>query len=164
MAKKKINIILLIIVIGLWGSVTYRFAKPYFIANDIGTIAKSAPTYSDTKMPFKDTFEMKTIQRDPFLNRLVNNPTVSKVKYPLKTGSPILKKEPTVKKPVPFIEYYGYIKSGSGQGKELIMIKNNGVLFKLKLGEEREGLKVLKIFKDSVQFSFNKEKYFVRKK
>ena len=161
MAKKKINIVLLLVVLGLWGLLVYRFVKQYNFKNDTVLVPHNNSSYSDKRLKSKDTFEMVPINRDPFLGTL-GSKKITKVNYRY-TGITAPKKAPPLKKQVPFIEYYGYIKSNSPSQKELVMIKSNGMLLKIKLGEEKEGVKVLKIFKDSIQFSFNKEKYYVRK-
>jgi len=163
MGKKKLNIILLLFVAGLWGTVVYRYASQYLYKQEAVFVEKDRVFSLNKNMQKKDTFEMDPIKRDPFLNKSYatdNKKTVS----PIRIAKKVPTREPIVKNTYfPTVEYYGYIKSNNDGKKELVMIKNNGVLMKLKMGEERDGLKILKVFKDSVQLSYGKKVFFVKK-
>lgn len=163
MAKKKLNIVLLLFVLGLWGTVIYRYASQYLYKHEEVFVGQDSIFSLNKNMQQKDTFEMDPIKRDPFLNKMYVAEE-KKVVYPVRTARTAIKKAPIVKNEYfPTVEYYGYIKSNSDGKKELVMIKHNGILMKLKMGEEREGLKILKVFKDSVQISYNKKVFFVKR-
>ena len=163
MDKKKLNIVLLLFVAGLWGTVLYRYASQYLYKQEVIVVKQDRIFSLDRNMQKKDTFEMDPIKRDPFLNKSYTADN-KKTVYPIASVKKVPKREPIVKNTYfPAVEYYGYIKSNNDGKKELVMIKNNGVLMKLKLGEERDGLKILKVFKDSVQLSYAKKVFFVKK-
>ena len=163
MVKKKLNIVLLLFVVGLWGTIIYRYASQYLYKNEDVFVGQDSIFSLNKNLQQKDTFEMDPIKRDPFLNKTYVA-DAEKMVYPVRATRTAIKKIPIVKNEYfPTVEYYGYIKSNSEGKKELIMIKSNGVLMKLKLGEERDGLKILKVYKDSVQFSYNKKVFFVKK-
>lgn len=163
MNKKKLNIILLLFVLGLWGTVIYRYVSQYLYKQEVIHLDSKQFFSFANQLHKKDTFEMTSVKRDPFLNQsfsVTENKTVKNSYKPVR----VAKKYFAVKEIYfPIVEYYGYIKSNNEKKKELILIKSNGVLMKLKLEEEREGLKILRIFKDSIQISFNKATRFIKK-
>ncbi|MFD1602352.1 hypothetical protein ACFSJW_22025 [Flavobacterium artemisiae] len=159
MAKKKINIILILVVLGLWGTVGYRTINRYFGNSDIYLNAQAHSSEISLKKINKDTFELKEIRRDPFLNKQFNEKPVltSTVSYhaPVKkTVIPV--PVPKIKYDIPWpqLQYFGYLKSNN---QELVLIKIDSKLHKLKLNDEANGLIVKKIYKDSIEVSFNSQ-------
>jgi type II secretory pathway component PulC len=152
--KKKLNIILIIVVISIWGSAGYRFVKNYFLPSL--PIIKENRSLSAQQFTIKrDTFIMKKIDRDPFLSKYYEQPKIAVVK-PNRTKT-ILKKpvEPAIPLVWPDVQYFGYIKSDSK--KELALIKVEGKLYRLHAGESVNGLIIKNVMKDHIQTSFNKE-------
>lgn len=161
MAKKKINILLLVVVLGLWGTVTYRYLNRFFRNDDAQELAVSQQKTATFTARSKDTFELVSVARDPFLNRL----TAEKKPAAIRHYRPaVAKKEakPVVEIPFPEVGYFGYVKSG--QQKELVVLRINGKLTKLHAGESRDGFKVVKIHKDSVQITAGKQTKYIRRK
>ncbi|MGK4568988.1 hypothetical protein [Flavobacterium sp. 3HN19-14] len=159
--KKKINVVLIIIVSCLWGTVLYRYVNQYFFRQDFTFPQKTAEHASVTNFMQKDTFVLSDLNRDPFLNKLARKPNVLSDKV-LK-----VKKQPVVKKEVkkvnfPSITYLGYIKT-INKNEELVLLKVNGSLMKLKTNQLLDGLKVLKIYKDSVRVSYMDEADDIKK-
>lgn len=156
--KKKLNVFLIVFVLGLWGTVAYKYVKRFLMPTEIAQTA--APKMYSAEIKAKDTFAMETIGRDPFLNS-ASAPVVKRVvRY---SGPRVVKKEPPVFKPtVPFpkVDYFGFIKAHQ---KEVALLKVNSKLVRLSAGELSDGLKVVKIYKDSVQLGFGKETRSVKR-
>jgi hypothetical protein len=166
MIKKKINIVLIIVVLGLWGSVFYKTINQYFFTKET-----SANTpYSSGKIEFnqinKDTFALEKVSRDPFLNKQ----TYEVVSFPKKqyTGSistAIKKIKPAEPQPKqltvwPAISYHGYIKDSRG---ELVIIKINQKMFRLRKDALVDGIIIKKISSDSLELGFNKERKIIKR-
>lgn len=169
MAKKKINIVLILFVLGLWGTVAYKALSQYFFSEEIKvTTATTDYTFSGEKVK-RDTFRLEKIGRDPFLNTTLvreerSNSASSTGIARVRSNIPV--KTATVEKPKeiknwPVIGYYGYIKSGDKN--ELVMLKVGNSIHRVRKGQEVDGLVLNKVFKDSVEVSFNKEKKIIRK-
>ena len=164
MAKKKINIILIIVVLSLWGTVGYRTITRYFTNNESDINPEISNHYVSLKKINKDTFELKKIGRDPFLNKHYNEKPafVASVSYhaPVKR---VLKPTPVAPKvntniSWPQLQYYGYIKSND---QELVLLKIDSKLHKMKLNNEVNGLVIKKKFKDSVEVFFNSQRRII---
>ncbi len=158
--KKKINIFLLFLVVILWVTVVYKYVGQYL--NTQKTQQLSAQVNSEQSLPLKqkDTFEFLTIARDPFLDTyttkrktIVQHETnASRNERPIKNLKKTDTKEVTTE--LPKIEYYGYIKS-TNQESQLVLVKLNHKLFKLRIGQSEQGVKVMKINNDSVLITYN---------
>lgn len=158
MAKKKINIILIIVVLGLWGTVGFKTINRYFGDN---TVISNTETHTKTvslKRIDKDTFALEKINRDPFLNKQFQEQAAPEklVSYhnPIKKVTPILIKKPIVNVNWPTLKYFGYLKS---KDQELVLLKIDAKLHKLKLNDPVDGLIVKRKFKDSIEVSFNSQ-------
>ncbi|KIA94981.1 MULTISPECIES: hypothetical protein [unclassified Flavobacterium] len=168
MVKKKINIILILIVLVLWGTVIYKSINGSFFFNE--TVLKRQNSNNDFvfHQVNKDTFELDKIKHDPFLNKQLLSGTTVDEKQNL--GFPTTKKNRAsiVPKPKPNITwpdltYYGYIES-KGRNEELVLLKIDSKLCRLKLNSPMNGLMVKKKYKDSIQVIFNSETKIIRLK
>jgi len=159
--KKQINIILILVVLGIWGTAGYRYVSQYFLQKQRVSMTDRNEAIP-LKIREKDTFALLPLQRDPFLNTT----TASLETRPAKTFSPRKKMKtvvaPTTHLPFPEVGYFGYIKSNQQQ-KELVLLKVDNKLVKLRTGESQAGLKVIKIFRDSVRVTFGQETRTFRK-
>ncbi len=165
--KKKVNIILIIAVLLLWGSVIYKALSNYFINDKNFSAVTENYDGKQFKIAEKDTFTLAILDRDPFLNKsffvkkdkprtmaYIYNKLVKKNIIPVKN----------TKANFPLISYFGYIKSKEKKD-ELIIVKINNQLKKLRINETFEGLTVKKKFKDSIYISNNLEtRTFVKNK
>lgn len=167
MAKKKINILLIIVVLGLWGTVGFRTINRYFGNDAVNLSSEVQNREISLKKINKDTFELKKIGRDPFLNKqFVEKPAfAASVSYhaPIRKA---VKPSPTVSKPKfdmpwPQLQYFGYLKSND---IELVLLKIDSKLHKLKLNDEVNGLIVKKKFKDSIEVVFNSQSRIIHTK
>lgn len=162
--KKVINIGLIVFVLALWGTIVYRYVNNYFYPQS-SIIEEDYNQYSLIKINKRDTFNLANLNRDPFLGKItikykaisINNNSTIKVSN--KISKPISSKIST---PIPTIQYFGIIKSSSKKD-EMIIVKINNVVKKMRLNSEFEGVKVNKVFKDSILISFNKKQLFIKR-
>lgn len=162
--KKKINIVLLVLVLTLWGTVIYRYVSQYFSKDELLSSSQSNSNFSNLNIKSKDTFELVPLHRDPFLNKEYYTESKPKpISLPYKPATSKAKPsiQITANKTFPAVNYLGYIKPE--KGVELVLIKVNGTLLKLKNNESKEGIKVLQIFKDSIKVSYEGEAKIIRK-
>jgi hypothetical protein len=162
MTKKRINIVLIAVVLLLWGLIGYKTINQYFCSNTIMPNEPKNFSNKNLSQIDKDTFNLIAVSRDPFLNTIkevvIQKPIVQK-SYPVqKIEKPIVYKEPMV---WPQISYYGYIKSKE-KTKELILVKIAKQLYKLRKDDLVEGVIIKKVFNDSIEVVFNKEKKVIQ--
>ncbi|MFM9987832.1 hypothetical protein [Flavobacterium sp.] len=163
MLKKRINIVLLILVLGLWGAIGYKTVNQYFFSKE-QTISNVPSNMRFNFSQFKkDTFNLEEIERDPFLNKssiTPDNSTVEKVYLkPKVINKPIVKPKLIINWPL--VSYYGYIKS-KDKTEELILVKIDNKLHKLRKNESVDGVIIKKVFNDSIEVFFNKERKIIR--
>jgi hypothetical protein len=169
MGKKKINIILIIVVLGLWGTVGYRAINRQFSGDEMILEKENLHGNTTINQINKDTFKLEKINRDPFLNKQFQTAVVA---APIKTvfhnyTKPVKKAPvPTVPKSDPNLRwptltYYGYIGS---KNEELVLLKIDSKVCKLKVNDPLNGLIVKKRYKDSIEVSFNTQTKMIRLK
>ena len=164
--KKKINIVLILVVAGLWGTVGYRFISNYLSSDISDNIMGTKNNYTAKLVTQRDTFLMERIARDPFLNRGVAEASISKQSVVPKRNSNSTVNKVQLPKPVPQVKYWpeiqylGYMKSG--KENEVVLLKINGQLMRMRKGESRNDLTIHTVYKDSVAVLFNKEKKFFK--
>jgi hypothetical protein len=150
MAKKKINIILIIVVLALWGTVGYRALNRQLSGNEI--ILEKQDQYNNTTINQinKDTFELEKINRDPFLNKqfqtavVIPRSIISYHKTIKKVAAPIVPKgDPNLRWPT--LSYHGYIGSKE-RNEDLVLLTIDSKLRKLKLNDPLNGLKKIQGF------------------
>ena len=156
MKNKKIIYLLLPLVVIIWGIILYRV---FSISADPGLPTADHPSINkDAATPLLDTFSINANYRDPFLDK------VMRVQHDDKIKNPTAKKVEKVITPSkwPDLTYFGIIKNQES-GKKLIMINIDGKSNFIKEGHEASGIHLLKVYKDSIEVSFMKEKRIVRK-
>lgn len=164
MSKKRINIALLILVLGLWGTVGYKTINQYFFSKEVAlSDVQSNATFNFSQIK-KDTFHLEAVQRDPFLNKNSvvqhENPVVKKIySQPKVVNKPIIQPKPIIN--WPSVSYYGYIKSKE-KSEELILVKIDNELHKLRKNSDVDGLVIKKVYNDSIEVLFNIEKRVIR--
>jgi hypothetical protein len=164
MSKKRINIALLILVMSLWGRVGYKTVSQYFFSKEVAlSDIQSNSTFNFSQIK-KDTFHLEIIQRDPFLNKSSVNPNQIAVVKKVYVQPKIITKPPIQPKPIinwPSVSYYGYIKS-KDKTEELILVKIENQLHKLRKNATIDGLIIKRVFNDSIEVVFNKEKRVIK--
>lgn len=157
--KKKLNLLLIIIVTLLWGTVIYRYVSNSFpqtsIEEDSIFVAKN-----DVVLTFdRDTFLLNRLKYNPFGQILYDQINSSQAVNHLVNHS--RKKE---RKIVPYIIpldvvppdiiYFGYIKS---ENKELAIFSLNGKIKRLAKDQGYEGVVVKKFSKQNLTISYRKK-------
>lgn len=167
MAKKRINLILIIVVLALWGTVGYKAINRQFSGNKLFPEKQKQESNVTIRQINKDTFKLEKINWDPFLNKQFQS-TISVPTRPIsgytsakKAVIPVAPKaDPNVSWPI--LIYYGYF--GKEGNQELVLLKVDSKLCKLKINTPYNGLIVKKKYKDSIEVSFNSERKIVRLK
>lgn len=160
--KKTINIILILVVLSLWGTVGYKYINRFFGDDELDYTLSNTYNYDAISIIKKDTFALHPLTKDPFLNKVFSKPTTAPI---IVRSTPVVKKEPEPKiiTPFPYVQYFGYIKS-KDKKEELILIKVNNRLERVRLNSNIDGLVIKKIYKDSVSVFYNNETRSFKKK
>lgn len=161
--KKKVNIVLLLFVLCLWGTVLYKYVNQYFIKDEPLPFTASTNFTTTNEILKKDTFKLDNVMRDPFLGGY----QVEQKRMPSKKifSRKIMKNPPSkvIYSPLfPSVRYFGYIKSIDNKTPETILLSANGKFLRLHLNENKDGLKVTTLTKDSIKVSYNKESKWIR--
>ncbi len=167
MNKKILNSVLIFFMLVIWAIV---FSKIFnFFGNNLeeSNVSVNPITIVDPRMNFsKDTFDLRKVERDPFLGKYVvfrakkrkkNTKLVSNNKSKKTNVTPN-----SVKKPWPKLSYHGYVK-GSKSTSELILIRMNNKFYKIREGDMLEDISVKKIFRDSIIIKRSRESKTVLK-
>lgn len=166
--KKKINVALILIVLTVWGLVVTKTLKQYFFLDKKTNYTKNYDSNLKINQINKDTFSINHIDRDPFLNK-ESSVITSSLAQDTHFKSTIIKKKlkQGIIKSVeilnwPLISYHGYINSKDRKDELLILVNIDKKLHKLKLNEQSGGITVKKVYKDSIELDFNRERKIFR--
>lgn len=170
--KKKVNIILLLVVLSLWGTVAWRSLKNFFYQPSEIENTTLYQSININKIE-KDTFKLQKLNRDPFLQKSIvtatSNVGYSGYKKTLKNsgkGNLSSFQKPQIKKieksEMPIIKYIGYIKS-THQKEEMVILKINEIIKRVVVGRKNNDILIKKIYKDSVQIVYLKKTIIVKK-
>lgn len=158
--KKKLTYLMLPVVIGIWGIIFYRI---FFTGgNDpVSTIAKNSIPAGPADKVSADTFTLIADYRDPFLGKplITTAPTTGRkiIDNPAKKISPL-----PVSTTWPAVSYSGMIRN-QASADQLAILQVNGQSFMARTGEIVQGLKVMKIYRDSVEIAFGNDRKFFKK-
>jgi len=155
MKNKKTVYLVLPVVVGLWALVIYKVVNIYSASEKavVSTSSFVPPVFVSNTM---DTFSITANYRDPFLGK-TEVPAVKKT--PVVAPPPKKVIEPT---PWPAVTYGGVIKSRKSN-EQLCMVSINGQTNFMKEGDVISDVLLKKIYKDSIDVVFRKEKRVVRK-
>jgi type II secretory pathway component PulC len=159
--KKKLTYLMLPAVIAIWGIIFYRI----FFANAADDVPamNERTTVIDSKdgNAVPDTFSIIASYRDPFLGKMVSNEVHRNTQQTVNSEPKQIKPVP-VQTPWPSVSYSGMIKNRQSS-VQLAMLQVNGQSYTVKAGEAIEGVKVTKIYRDSVEIIFGAEKKIFKK-
>lgn len=157
MQKKSINSILIIGVVLIWGVLAFKFIRPFFMDKPEVITAESLPIKTTPVTRKKDTFNLETVNRDPFLGKVFFKKQGVKKALTKKK-----KRKPTKKTPWPKIAYLGFVKSSTSTNK-LGLVRVNKKLHRVRKNVSIENIQVFLVDKDSIGLKMNNEKkYFKR--
>lgn len=159
MNKKGINTILIILLLGVWGVLGYRFFKPS--NNTMTTPYTYTPPQNKVYQTFaKDTFDLRSflLEKDPFLGKISYN-------KPKQISVSTVRKKHTKPTPNkwPKIEYLGFVKSQNSK-YPLVLLRVDKKLYRVKNKKEIKGIIVKNVFKDSILLKKGNENKAVRRK
>jgi hypothetical protein len=166
MVKKKINIILIVVLLALWGTVGYRTFNRQFLNNEIIIKKQNLQNNITLNQINKDTFKLEKMNRDPFLNKQFQTAASKEIVSNYRPVKKIITPAPPKANSNlnwPDLKYYGYIISKE-RNQELVLLKIDSKLCKLKLNDPYNGLVVKKKYKDSIEVYFNSETKMIRLK
>ena len=161
MKNKKLIYLLLPVVIAIWGIIFYRIFNT--TGGDENNVVKEINAGTDKgQSSYTDTFSISANYRDPFMGKLAvgnNDQPKATTSMQKKAVEPKPQPAPT---PWPALAYSGMIKN-QRSSIQLAMLQVNGQSYNIKSGETVEGVQVMKIYRDSVEVIFQKEKRTIRK-
>lgn len=157
--SKPLNIILLIVVVGIYGIIAFRSFNNAEINN------QSFKEVSNFKMAHgvlnykKESYDLPLYINDPFKinfegTNLTNSGIMHHLNFEQNSNGEIVK--------WPTIKYFGFIKN-SKKGRKLVLLKINKKTVKLTINESYKSLQVLSIYQDSVKVKYKDEIKFIKK-
>lgn len=156
MKNKKLLYVLIPAVIFIWGAIIYKIV--------IGLSGSDGNSFQEIKMNeiksnevSNDTFSINPTYRDPFSGKRVknSNPISGSFTNQLSTNPSPQTKWPEI--------IYGGIVKNQKSNKQLVIIQINGQSNTIKIGETYNGVMLTRVFKDSIEVKFGKEKKYVKK-
>lgn len=158
MKNKKLLYILIPGTLFVWGMIIYKIFNT--VHTEENTVVQHAELITANDEIKCDTFSIHPVYRDPFLGKKnkINDPGTGQA-VKLTVVKPTIVPVVTV---WPKIVYSGIIKNQKSN-KQLALLQINGQSNMMKVGEEAYGVQLLKVFKDSIEVGFLKEKKFVSK-
>lgn len=171
MKKKAIQYVLIIVVLGIWGMIGLRFFN-FFAGEEQNEMISEAPREAFSLAKSQQSYEIKGNYPDPFLKGSKTEFHSAKKNASSHAGNPNLhthnnqkEKQKTVK-PVPAndfpaIQLAGIISNKQNGKKSAIMVQD-GKEYSLTQGETVNGIKLAKIFSDSVLVTYQKKNKMIR--
>jgi hypothetical protein len=160
MKNKKLAIFFLLpLVIFIWGMFLFKLFKAFYpVSTPVETaMIKSVPELDREIMP--DTFSIQGKYRDPFLGTISTNQHLS-VTNAGGSARKVVKIDEKIN--WPSVAYKGLIKNQKSH-KQLAMIFINGKNNLMNSEDEREGLILKSITRDSVEVVFQNRKKWIKK-
>src|ERR1044072_6787061 len=161
MKNRKTTYFMLPFVLAIWGVIGWKVYVA-FGKNIKNVVSNNAPAEKNKAEPLADTISLIANYRDPFLDKTIEN-------SPAKIHTTKISKAESVKSiPVvtvaawPKIMYHGLIKR-SGDKRTVGFLSVDGKSFFVQGGGEAGAVKVGKLWNDSVEIFFGKEKKMIRK-
>jgi len=164
MKNKKLTYVLLPLVILLWGLIFYRI---YDRVHRDGVPEKinSLPVFQQGKDTATHQFTIQANYRDPFIVRHTEKNTIKQPEQPEITNrkvSLLRNQRPIQQVRWPEITFGGLILN-EGSDKKTALLSVNRQNFLLCQGEEREGIRLEKLYSDSINVAYQGEKKSILK-
>lgn len=162
MKNKKLLYILIPLVLLVWGVILYKIFNVVNVS-DSNEVLKSIVIVSPSNENLIDTFSIHPNYRDPFLSKRAKKIIISENKATIIAATPKLIKKIIAPLPKwPNLVYGGLIKN-QNSNKQLALVQINGQSNIMKIGDIVGEIELTKIFSDSIEVKFQKEKRFVMK-
>ena len=156
MSKKKINIILLIVVLAIWGILIYRFIGGQFFSdtpelNYQPTAINEQPVFTK-----KQAHEIAIHERDPFLSKhdyiRYHYQSHSGEKQSNNSNNKVVNSKVPVQWPM--IKYLGFVKQKKSK-KPLILLQIDNKFYRKRPNEKLiGGVKIMNFYKDSIKLQY----------
>ncbi len=149
------------IVLAIWGIIGWK-AYATFGGNNKNAVASIPQNEKINSQELPDTIKLIANYRDPFLDKSVENPDRKKNKSTLQAQA--VKPKPKEVKPIlwPKVAYHGLVKK-SNDNKTVGFLGVDGKSYFVQSGEEAGLVSVGKLWKDSVEVFWGKEKLVLKK-
>lgn len=155
MKNKKVAYLLVVLIAGIWAVILYRFFS-FSSSSDHTVQIESSFIPPALSSGIIDTFSISANYRDPFLGK-TETPSKSKkskaVPIPKKAIEPLK---------WPVITYGGMIKSRKSNAQLCVVVINGQSNF-MKEGDATSEVQLKRVFKDSIEVVFGKERRIMRK-
>lgn len=145
--NKALTFFLLVVVIGLWATILYKF-----FARSTPALANQIPAKTKISDELSDSFTISDYSRDPFLS-ILDDTAVQLVKDSI-VKAPVQPREQNVTLP----KYCGIIENA--EGETCILKTTTGYVF-LKKGERSGNIKLQKINKENVVINLDNISYTI---
>ena len=159
MNKKKINIVLIIAVLAIWGILIYRFVGGHFFTDAPEISFQPTAINGQPIFTKKEKHDIAIHERDPFLSKhdyiRYNYPSNSGAKQ---SNNPNNKVDNS-KAPVqwPNIKYLGFVKQKKSR-RPLILLQINNKFYRKRPNENLiGGVKIMKFYNDSIKLKLKGE-------
>lgn len=162
MKNKKLLYVLIPLVLLVWGLIIYRI---FNVVNgaDSNEMHKTAFIGNTDNENSIDTFSIHPNYRDPFISKGVKKIILSDNEVANVAVTPkVIVKTTTSSTIWPNLLYSGLIKNQKSN-KALALVQINGQANIMKIGDIVGEIELTKIFHDSIEVKFQKEKRFVKK-
>ncbi len=158
MQNKKLLYILLPVVVVVWGLIIFKIIDA-LSEDEVPVLNRQPEVVAMKQSDFK--YELALNYPDPFLGKSKRSEP-KKVTDKKKAPTLTKKKRETPKVQAPKLRYNGRIENReSSDERHLIAVNGNAHI--ISLGEEVDGVKLEKVYADSVLFKWNNEKIYVRR-
>ena len=159
MKNKKLLLILIPCTLLLWGMILYKIFSVVSPGDEMGASPNLLPSANINEALLTDTFSINPNYRDPFLGKTAKTISTNSEENPSpkKETNHTTVSTPVITNPFPSIVYGGLIKNKQSN-KQLILVQINGQGTMMKLGDVVNGVELTKVFRDSIEVKFNKEK------
>jgi hypothetical protein len=161
MKNKKTAYFMLPVVLAIWGMIGW---KAYVVlgANDKNVATDVPLTEKKIKREtLSDTIHLIANYRDPFLDRMIENPK-PRIKQQNSKAEIVKPQIPVQPVAWPKVVYHGLIKKASDK-RTVGFLSVDGASHFVQSGEDAGNVKVGRIWKDSVEIFWQKEKKMFRK-
>lgn len=162
MSRKKINIILIAVTVGVYGAIMYKyFGGGQSPLENIPLALEPDPVDIQDKVAPQEPFVLQLNDRDPFLDKTYRK-RIAQERKNTTLKVPVSKAMYSAPLPWPSIEYLGFTKSNAQKNRTAIL-RIDGKLYRKRQGSVINDLKILQVRDDSIQLQFQKKRqYFNR--
>lgn len=160
MNRKSWTRVLIVIVAGLWAYNIYRTVQNYQVKTENLEERQNMPLAFAPILFNKDTFDLYLPKQDPFLKNQSGGFNQADQNAPnLIPQNPPIQPKPPVQAPVnnpqwPEITYFGFLRNHQAEHK-LCILKINGKNYRLSVGDEKDNVKIVEAYPDSIRLVFN---------